>query len=82
MNATQDSFPVDDFISSLWYNLGKPTKLGQDFWNKVVKDACGRDLSPLERVHLKAWIEENKYWLAQNFSARAKITLTHRLDLL
>jgi len=78
-------FPIQDFIDSLWYHLGRPFPLdGGDFWNKVIYDASyGKaSLSADQRKHLKLWIEENKFYITQNFSKRAKVTLTQRLELL
>lgn len=78
-------FPMQDFIDALWYNLGIPlTSSKTDFWGKVISDASRghAELFPFQRSHLKAWIEENKFHITQNFSHRAKITLNHRLELL
>ena len=77
------TFPLQDFIDSLWYHLGKPPN-GKDFWEEVVRDASKgqTDLPQFQRKYLKDWVVDNKFHITQNFSKRAKATLTLRLELL
>lgn len=80
-----EEFPIQDFIDSLWYNLGIPTEdFRMDFWEKVIHDASKgtAELFPFQRKPLLEWIQANYFHITQNFSTRAKITLQHRMRLL
>lgn len=84
--ADSVEFPVEDFISALWFNLGKPPETfeHQDFWDKVVQDASDGKAQLIlgGRANLKQWIIDNKFHITETFSNRCKIQLNYRLEQL
>lgn len=87
VEALSVEFEIQDFIDSLWFNLGKGNaeyRQDYDFWSDVIRDASkGKaKLSMDQRKHLKLWVQQNYHHITRNFSNRAKHTLQLRLELL